>query len=446
MIDTRWRLRFSIGIASLGLGLVVLAAASFWHDRPGFWVIVGFTGGGALGLAGLALAWVQIDAHFARIERLRRTVLLLGEHGVPMPPPRLGRREALDRLELAIGELGGHEIARHESRDRRLGVVLGALDQPILVVTPRGQISLVNAAAKSLFGEHVAPGLSVFELFERRSFARTLDQAAAAAVPQEAELLSARGDRVAATVTDLGEEMGALLRFAAGEAAFRRHLEHDLALHDRPPDPRPISHDMVLTELPILVFDTETTGLDVAADRIVSAGGVRMHGLRIFPTHTFDLLCDPGMPIPPRSTAIHGITDAMVAGAPKFSDVADRIAAACREMVVVGHNIGFDMAMIDREMKLAGLDWVRPVTLDTLNLYAALRPDAVKLDLEAVAGDLGIEIRGRHTALGDALMTAEIFRRIVPMLAGAGIVTLASAIGFALRPKQVVRRQRAAGW
>jgi len=115
-------------------------------------------------------------------------------------------------------------------------------------------------------------------------------------------------------------------------------------------------------------------------------------------------------------------------------------------MVVVGHNIGFDMAMIDREMKLAGLDWVRPVTLDTLNLYAALRPDATKLDLETVAADLGIEIRGRHTALGDALMTAEIFRRIVPMLAGAGIVTLAAAIGFALRPKEVVRRQRTAGW
>lgn len=446
MIDTRWRLRFLMAMAALGLALVILAAAGFWHDRPGPWAIVGFTAGAALGLAGLGLAWVQIDAHFARIERLRRTVMLLGEHGVPMPPPRLGRREALDRLELAIGELGGHEIARRESRDRRLGVVLGALDQAILVVTPQGQISLVNAAAKSLFGEHVAPGLSVFELFERRSFARTLDQAAAAAVPQEAELLSARGDRVAATVTDLGEEMGALLRFAAGEAAFRRHLEHDLALHDRPPDRRPISHDMVLTELPILVFDTETTGLDVATDRIVSAGGVRMHGLRIFPTHTFDILCDPEIPIPPRSTAIHGITDAMVARAPKFIDIADRIATACREMVVVGHNIGFDMAMIDREMKLAGLDWVRPVTLDTLNLYAALRPDATKLDLETVAADLGIEIRGRHTALGDALMTAEIFRRIVPMLAGAGIVTLAAAIGFALRPKEVVRRQRTAGW
>jgi DNA polymerase-3 subunit epsilon len=446
MIDTRWQIRSSTALAGLGLLLLILAAAGVWPLRPGLWASTGLIVGAGLGIGGLVLAWIRVDSHFARIERLRRTVLALGEHGVPMPPPRLGRREALDRLEHAIGELAGHEIARRESRDRRLGMVLGALDQAILVVTPQGQISLVNAAAKSLFGEHVAPGLSVFELFERRSFARILDQAAAAAVPQEEELLSARGDRVAATVIDLGEEMGALLRFGAGAAAFRRHLEHDLALHDRPPDRRPISHDMVLTELPILVFDTETTGLDVAADRIVSAGGVRMHGLRIFPTHVFDLLCDPEMPIPPRSTAIHGITDAMVAGAPKFTDIADRVTAAFREMVVVGHNIGFDMAMIEREMKLVGLDWVRPVTLDTLNLYAALRPDAVKLDLETVAGELGVEVRGRHTALGDALMTAEIFRRLVPMLAGASIVTLASAIGFALRPKEVVRRQRAAGW
>jgi DNA polymerase-3 subunit epsilon len=446
MIDTRWQIRSSMALTGLGLLLLVLATAGVWAGRPGPWASIGLIAGAGLGIGGLSLAWFWIDSHFARIERLRRIVTLLGEHSVPMPPPRLGRRDALDRLELAIGELGGHEIARRESRDRRLGAVLGALDQAILVVTPQGQISLVNAATKSLFGEHVAPGLSVFELFERRSFARTLDDAAAAAVPLEATLLSAMGDRTAAIVTDLGEEMGALLRFPAGQAPFRRHLEHDLALHDRPPDHRPIHHDMALTELPILVFDTETTGLDVAADRIVSAGGVRMHGLRIYPTHIFDILCDPEMPIPPRSTAIHGITDAMVAGAPKFSDVADRIAAACREMVVVGHNIGFDMAMIERETKLVGLDWVRPVTLDTLNLYAALRPDAIKLDLETVAADLGVEVRGRHTALGDALMTAEIFRRLVPMLAGAGIVTLAAAIGFALRPKEVVRRQRAAGW
>lgn len=432
--------------AGLGLLLVLLAALGFGSARWSPATTAILAGGVLLGLGGLGFAWRQVDAHFAHLERLRATVLLLGDQGVPMPPPRIGRAEALDRLELAIAELGGHEIARRESRDRRLGAVLGALDQAILVVTPQGQISLVNAAAKSLFGDHVAPGLSVFELFERRSFARVLDEAAAAATPQETELLNTGGERIAATVTDLGEEMGALLRFAAGQAAFRRHLEHDLALHDRPPASQPIHHEMVLTELPILVFDTETTGLDVGKDRIVSAGGVRMRGTRIYPTHIFDLLCDPGMPIPPRSTAIHGITDAMVAGAPAFADIAARLTAACRDVVVVGHNIGFDMAMIDREMTLAGLEWARPVTLDTLNLYAALRPRATKLDLETIAADLGVEVRGRHTALGDALMTAEIFRRLVPMLTGAGIVTLSAAIGFALRPKEVVRRQRAAGW
>lgn len=446
MIDGRGRLGLFLAATGLGLLLVVLVALRSgpvpWGRGSGALL----AGGVLLGLGGLGLAWRQFAVHFARLERLRATVLLLGDQGVPMPPPRKGRPGALDRLELAIAELGGHEIARRESRDRRLGAVLGALDQAILVVTPQGQISLVNAAAKSLFGERVAPGLSAFELFERRSFARTLDEAASVAAPLEAELLSVGGTAIAATVTDLGEEMGALLQFAPGQAAFRRHLEHDLALHDRPPPGRAIHHEMVLTELPILVFDTETTGLDVGKDRIVSAGGVRMQGLRIYPTHIFDLLCDPGMPIPPRSTAIHGITDAMVAGAPAFADIADRLTAACRDMVVVGHNIGFDMAMIDHEMKLAGRHWVRPVTLDTLNLYAALQPRATKLDLETIAADLGVEVRGRHTALGDALMTAEIFRRLVPMLTGAGIVTLSAAIGFALRPKEVVRRQRAAGW
>ena len=76
-----------------------------------------------------------------------------------------------------------------------------------------------------------------------------------------------------------------------------------------------------LDELPSMIVDTETTGLDVNSDRIVSFGGVCAHGTRLFKSRMIDDLIDPGVPIPPVSTAIHGITDEMVAGARAFPEV-----------------------------------------------------------------------------------------------------------------------------
>ncbi|MFZ5790685.1 MAG: exonuclease domain-containing protein [Pseudomonadota bacterium] len=446
MRGARSTLRMLLAIAAGGLLLAAAVGAALWRDRMPGWASAGVAVGAAAALGALWIAWSFVDAHFRRLERLQGAVLLLGGHGIPMPPPRAGRPDEIDRLELAIAELAGREIARREARDRRLGTVLGALEQGILVVTPHGQVSLLNAAAKTLFGERAAPGSSLFDLFWRESFVQTLDAAAAAGAPQRVELLSTEGDWIPATVTALGEEMGALLVFEGGKAGARRHVEHDLDLHDRPPPAAPFSHATALADLPILVLDTETTGLDVKNDRIVAVGAVRMHGMRVFAREVVDLLIRPERPIPPRAIAVHGITDAMVGSAPAFAELADRIQSICEGMVLVGHNIGFDIAMIEREMSLIGRDWPRPVALDTLNLYAALRPEAQKLDLEAVAADLGVEVRGRHTALGDALMTAEIFRRMMPSLADAGVSNLAGAIAFGLRPKEVVRRQRAAGW
>ena len=65
----------------------------------------------------------------------------------------------------------------------------------------------------------------------------------------------------------------------------------------------PVTEATLLMDLPVTVLDTETTGLDVTRDRIVSIGTVRLHGGRIYRSATFDRLVRPGIPIPPRSTA-----------------------------------------------------------------------------------------------------------------------------------------------
>jgi len=195
-----------------------------------------------------------------------------------------------------------------------------------------------------------------------------------------------------------------------------------------------------------VVLDTETTGLDVTKDRIVSIGAVRLHGAQVYRSAALDRLIRPGMPIPARSTAVHGITDAMVADAEDFPAVFVHLAPMMEGTVLVGHNLPFDVAMLRRECTLAGFSWPDLPVLDTLLLSAALDPKADGHSLDRLAERFAVDMRGRHTALGDSLVTAEIYERMLPRLAEAGVTTFGAAQAFAARAKRIAARQRAAGW
>ena len=79
-------------------------------------------------------------------------------------------------------------------------------------------------------------------------------------------------------------------------------------------------------------------------------------------------------------------------------------------------------------------------------LTAALEPQEKDLTLDADAARFGVGIRGRHTALGDALVTADIMQRLIPRMEAAGIYTLEEARALCRRPKRLVAAQRKAGW
>ena len=88
---------------------------------------------------------------------------------------------------------------------------------------------------------------------------------------------------------------------------------------------RPPSHT-ALAALPAIALDLETTGLDVASDRIVQIGTVAMRGPVIADEPRIDTRVDPGVPISAASTRIHGITDPGVAGAPKLAELFESLA------------------------------------------------------------------------------------------------------------------------
>ena len=185
--------------------------------------------------------------------------------------------------------------------------------------------------------------------------------------------------------------------------------------------------DRLLSDLAYTVFDTETTGLNPSEDdRIIQLGAVRIVNLKLLRQECFEQLVDPQRPIPAHSVTIHGIRPDMVKGQPTIDKVLPAFHAYARDTVLVAHNAAFDMRFLQLQEADTGLVFDHPV-LDTLLLSALLHPNQESHQLEAIAARLGVPVMGRHTALGDALVTAEVFMRLVPLLAEQGIRTLGQA-------------------
>lgn len=189
--------------------------------------------------------------------------------------------------------------------------------------------------------------------------------------------------------------------------------------------------DRRLSDLAYTIFDTETTGFDPAGgDEIVSIGAVRVVNGRLLRHETFDHLVDPQRSVPVRSVAVHGLTADLLRGQPTLDAVLPLLARFAEDSVLVGHNVGFDMSFLRLKEAQTGVRFTQPV-LDTLLLDAALHPDHEQHSLEAIAARLGVGVVGRHTALGDALVTGEVFVLLLTLLQQRGFLTLGEALAAA---------------
>jgi DNA polymerase-3 subunit epsilon/CBS domain-containing protein len=207
-----------------------------------------------------------------------------------------------------------------------------------------------------------------------------------------------------------------------------------------------IANATPLIALDAVVLDTETTGLDPAKSNLIEIGAIRLRAGRIDETGSYRRLIRPPQPVPAQSTAIHGIDDAALADAPAFSDMRQEIETYLGDTLLIGHSIGFDLAILANEFRRAGSAFTKPRALCTRMLAEVAERNLPGYSLEQVAAWLGIAPQERHSALGDALTTAKVFMALAPKLRDRGIRTLAEAELAVSRLTHVLDDHYRAGW
>ncbi|OYX42532.1 MAG: DNA polymerase III subunit epsilon [Rhodobacterales bacterium 32-67-9] len=211
-------------------------------------------------------------------------------------------------------------------------------------------------------------------------------------------------------------------------APISRRVVYDFDLLFRP-------HAAALSETPLenltyVVFDSETTGLlPDEGDEVCQIAGLRLVNGRRVAGEVFDMLVNPGRTIPPKATAVHGISDAMVAEAPGVVEAVARFHKFAEGAVLIAHNAPFDMTFLKRREPEIGAVFDHPI-LDTVLLSAVVYGQTEVHSLDALSRRLGITIpeEARHTAIGDTIATAEAFLKLLPMLKGKGLVTFGDVL------------------
>jgi DNA polymerase III epsilon subunit family exonuclease len=250
-----------------------------------------------------------------------------------------------------------------------------------------------------------------------------------ALVQETFDLLSKNGGR--APVTEI---VDVVFRLAHADLDLATSLVSDL-VHN---DPRfvieagqlaiiddPVEHRL-LTEIDFVVLDVEAIGSKGLPARIIELGAYHVRSGQII--DEFQSLIDPEVPLPRFITALTGISDEMLKGAPKFPEIVNAWLDFAGDAVLVAHNSSFDLALLNREIaRVYPGSRMRNGELCTVKLARRILRSLDSHNLDALAEHFGLEIVERHRAAGDARTTSELFLRLLDQLESAGVRTLNEA-------------------
>ncbi|GAW92434.1 3'-5' exonuclease [Calderihabitans maritimus] len=191
------------------------------------------------------------------------------------------------------------------------------------------------------------------------------------------------------------------------------------------PKCRCVNHNLPLQKARFVVIDIETTGFyPEAGDEIISLGAVVIENGEIRRDQVFHQLVNPGRSIPAVVTELTGISDEMVADQPSIQEILPDFLEFIGDAILVGHVVDFDLHFINKELEEHFGFTLPHVVLDTRVLAGGLLPSAGDRSLDNLCRLYNIPAEGRHTALGDALITARLFQIILNNLYIRGVYNL----------------------
>ena len=448
------RLRILLFFCLLGLGGTALVMGALWagHGRAlsstvtnGFTFAAILSGMGLIGMT--AGIWLLFDENVAKpIERLAAEMRARAHAGVStemntwaarylgdLAPAADAVTRKLTDSTMSTAQAVAAETARLEAEKARLTALLTEIPVAMMLVNGSGQIVLYDGQAAEVLAQIHVPRLN----------APVTDYFTPACVDDALKRLHKTGKEVSFTAQGVNGNLSFDARMKPMDGGGYMLIIDDATARIAPEAARPLVFDFdllnsraadriedtPLSALTYAVFDTETTGLLPHKDEIVQLGAVRVVNGRIVPGEAMNELVDPGCPIPPASTKVHKVTDAMVAGKPDIGTVARRFHGFASGAVIVAHNAPFDMAFLRRHAKRAGVAWDHPI-LDTVLLSAVVFGASETHTLDALCDRLGVTIPEplRHTALGDAQATAEVLVKLLPLLQARGLTTFGALI------------------
>jgi DNA polymerase III epsilon subunit family exonuclease len=200
-----------------------------------------------------------------------------------------------------------------------------------------------------------------------------------------------------------------------------------------------------LTNITLVAFDTETSGLQPIVHRLVEVGAVRFR-LDGHETATFQQLIDPHIAIPSDVQQVHGITDAMVRGKPTVEDVLPQFIEffGKSDTILLAHNAPFDLGFLAMALIRLGMACPPHDVCDTLDMARQLYPTWPSHSLEHVAIRLNVANTAEHRALSDARLVKDVFlevlrrtptlKTIADLIRVSPLLTFADAPVFAIEP------------
>ncbi|MEO1058674.1 MAG: DEDD exonuclease domain-containing protein, partial [Actinomycetota bacterium] len=185
-----------------------------------------------------------------------------------------------------------------------------------------------------------------------------------------------------------------------------------------------------LCDVTFCVIDLETTGGNRNDDMITEVGAVKVRGGECL--GTYQTLVNPGRAIPPQITMLTGLSDALVATAPRIESVLPSLLEFVGDAIVVGHNVSFDVGFLRAALRRADRPTLSNTSLDTVALARRLVRDEVpNCRLGTLASRLRLDHQPSHRALDDALATTDLLHVLIERAAGWGVLGLDDLLALA---------------